>query len=171
MNNASRFRIRQAEPADAPIIGWHRARMFAEMGDVPTEQHFEALRAAAERWCARTLVSGEYVGWLASPVDAADRIVGGAGVHVRYVAPHPLKRAGGAVDIAAESRHALVLNVFTEPEWRRHGIALLLMDRIVEWARAERIVRVVLHASPAGRKVYERSGFVSTNEMRYGGDL
>jgi GNAT superfamily N-acetyltransferase len=64
-----------------------------------------------------------------------------------------------------------VLNVFTEPEWRRRGAAVLLMERIVEWARAERIVRVVLHASPLGRPVYERAGFVPTNEMRYGGDL
>lgn len=170
MNEAAQFAIRRAETRDAPIIGWHRARMFQEMGDVPNEQ-FEPLRAAAEDWSARTIASAEYVGWLASPADDVERVIAGAGVQIRHVAPHPLKRASGAIEVAAGSRHAIVLNVFTEPEWRRRGVAMLLMDRIIEWARAERIVRLVLHASAAGRPVYERTGFVPTNEMRYGGEL
>ena len=164
------FIIRRARAEDAAIIGWHRARMFQDMADVPNDL-FEPLRVAAERWNARTLESGEYVGWLAAPADAADRIIAGAGVQIRHVAPHPLKRSSGAIEVAAESRHAIVLNVFTEPEWRRRGVAMLLMDQIIEWARAERIVRLVLHASADGRPVYERAGFVPTNEMRYGGNL
>ncbi len=170
MSNAANFTIREADAADAAIIGRHRARMFQEMGDVPDEQ-FEILRDASERWTVGALASGEYVGWLASPADDAERVIAGAGVHIRHVAPHPLRRTSGAITMSANSRHALVLNVFTEPEWRGRGAATLLMERLIEWARAERIVRVVLHASPAGRPVYERTGFVPTNEMRYGGDL
>ena len=166
----AQFTLRRAEAADAAIIGCHRARMFLEMGDLPDDR-FEQLREAAERWTTRALASGEYVGWLASPAAEPDNVIAGAGVHLRHVAPHPLTRASGAVEVAAESRHALVLNVFTEPEWRRQGVARQLMEQIVGWAREERIVRLVLHASPAGRSVYEQAGFVPTNEMRYGGSL
>ena len=42
---------------------------------------------------------------------------------------------------------------------------------MVDWARTERLDRLVLHASKEGRAVYERFGFVATNEMRFGGDL
>jgi GNAT superfamily N-acetyltransferase len=70
-----------------------------------------------------------------------------------------------------QGRHALVVNVFTEPAWRRRGIAELLMRRLLAWAREERLDRVVLHASAEGRPLYERLGFVSTNEMRLAEDL
>jgi GNAT superfamily N-acetyltransferase len=67
----------------------------------------------------------------------------------------------------AEGRHAIVLNVWTEPRWRRQGVAESLMEAVLGWARAERLDRLVLHASEAGRPLYERLGFVRTNEMRY----
>ena len=41
------------------------------------------------------------------------------------------------------------------------------MERLIDWARAERLDRLVLHASDEGRVVYERLGFVQTNEMRF----
>jgi GNAT superfamily N-acetyltransferase len=47
---------------------------------------------------------------------------------------------------------------------------VLLLQRIIDWARAERLDRLVLHASEAGRSLYERLGFVGTNEMRLAGE-
>jgi GNAT superfamily N-acetyltransferase len=71
----------------------------------------------------------------------------------------------------AEGRHAIVLNVFTEPAWRRQGVGELLMREILEWAAQERLDRLVLHASREGRALYERLGFVATNEMRFAGSF
>jgi GNAT superfamily N-acetyltransferase len=69
--------------------------------------------------------------------------------------------------VIAEGRHAIVLNVWTEPNWRRRGLATLLIEEILAWARTERLDRLVLHASDEGRSVYERLGFIQTNEMRF----
>jgi predicted GNAT family acetyltransferase len=69
--------------------------------------------------------------------------------------------------VIAEGRHAIVLNVWTEPNWRRRGLATLLIKEILAWARTERLDRLVLHASDEGRSVYERLGFIQTNEMRF----
>ena len=69
----------------------------------------------------------------------------------------------------AEGRHAIIINVFTEPEWRRRGIAKLLLEQIIAWARTERLDRLVLHASDEGRLLYEKMGFVQTSEMRFSG--
>lgn len=44
------------------------------------------------------------------------------------------------------------------------------MRHILDWARQERLDRLVLHASDDGRPLYERLGFAATNEMRYRGE-
>ncbi|MGH7561050.1 MAG: GNAT family N-acetyltransferase [Gemmatimonadales bacterium] len=92
---------------------------------------------------------------------------GGAGVQLRRVLAFP----GTDGARVAKGRQALVLNVYTEPPWRRRGIARALMQRIIEWARAEQVDGLVLHAAPDGRVLYEELGFVATNEMRYTGTL
>src|SRR6266446_2358599 len=155
--------LRRATPADAATIGWHRARMFQEMGDVPPHL-FEEFWARSRDRLPEQLTTGEYVGWLASAKEEPDKIIAGAGVQLRHVLPHPLTSQSGEVAIA-EGRHAIILNVFTEPEWRRHGVATLLVQRIIEWSREQRLDRLVLHASAEGRALYERLGFIATNEM------
>ena len=162
------FTIRPATVDDADIIAEHRARMFDEMGQV-SPQAFETLRAKSRERLLDLMTRGEYVGWLAIPAQGRNIIAGGAGVQLREVLPHPLARANGE-DKIAEGRHAIILNVFTEPKWRRQGVAGLLLQRIIEWARAEQLDRLVLHASEAGRGLYERLGFVGTSEMRFTGN-
>jgi GNAT superfamily N-acetyltransferase len=160
-----RFEIRLAEVSDAALIASHRAGMFQEMGLVP-ESLFETYRARCEARILEMLQSGEYIGWLARPNEWHDTIVAGVGVQLRRVLPHPVGEPGGEIAIA-EGHHAIVINVFTEPDWRRRGLATLLMKQIIDWARAERLDRLVLHASDEGRVVYERLGFIQTNEMRF----
>ena len=50
--------------------------------------------------------------------------------------------------------------------WRRRGLGELMLREVLAWARAERLDRLVLHASDAGRHLYERPGLAATNEMR-----
>lgn len=162
------FFVRRARVEDAPVIAWHRARMFEDMGMV-SPVTFDALLNEARLWTERALASGEYVGWLGTPKDQPELIAGGAGVQLRQVAPHPFRppREG----VVAKGKHAIVLNVFTEPEWRRRGLARLLMEEILRWARAERLDQLVLHASDEARRLYEMMGFVATTEMRFAGEL
>ena len=159
------FDIRLANVSDAEIIARHRVGMFHDMGLVP-DYLFESYRAQCETRLREQLASGEYIGWLAHPVALPDKIVAGVGVQLRRTLPHPVGEPGGEIAIA-EGRHAIVINVFTEPAWRRRGLATLLMERLIAWARAERLDRLVLHASDEGRVVYERLGFIQTNEMRF----
>lgn len=162
------FTIRPATVEDADTIAEHRARMFDEMGQV-SPQAFETLRAKSREGLLDLMTRGKYMGWLAIPARDSNIIAGGAGVQLREVLPHPLTGANGE-DKIAEGRHAIILNVFTEPQWRRQGVAVLLLQRIIEWARAEQLDRLVLHASEAGRGLYERLGFVRTSEMRFTGN-
>jgi GNAT superfamily N-acetyltransferase len=164
----AQFSIRRAGVEDAAVISRHRARMFQDMGEI-SEKMFDDFLEASRAWTERALASGEYIGWFAIPKTQPDVIVAGAGVQRRQVPPHPFRPSkNGAF---AKGRHAIVLNVFTEPEWRRRGVAVLLMQEIMRWARAEKLDQVVLHASAQARSLYERMEFIATNEMRFGGEL
>jgi GNAT superfamily N-acetyltransferase len=162
----SSFLVRRARVEDAPIIAWHRARMFQDMGEL-SSVIFDNFLGEARVWLEPALASGEYIGWLGVPKDKPDVIACGAGVQRRQVSPHPSRSPndGGF----AKGKHAIVLNVFTEPEWRRRGLARLLIEEVLRWARTERLDRLVLHASNDSRALYEQMGFVPTNEMRYEG--
>ena len=138
--------------------------MFQDMGMVPDDL-FQSFRARSAARVRLSLASGEYIGWLVPHAENAQKIIAGAGVMLREIPPIPLPRASGAT-IVYEGGQALIVNVFTEPEWRRRGIARLLMERIIAWCREQRIESVVLHASEHGRALYEQLGFAQTNEMR-----
>ena len=160
------FLIRRAGVEDAAVIARHRAGMFHDMGEI-SDDAYPRFLAASQEWTERSLTSGEYIGWLAVPKNQTDLVVAGAGVQLRQVAPHP---SGDGKEFA-KGRHAIVINVFTEPEWRKRGAANLLMEEILRWARTEKPDRLVLHASDQARSLYERMGFTATNEMRFAGDL
>jgi GNAT superfamily N-acetyltransferase len=64
-----------------------------------------------------------------------------------------------------------ILNVYTCPQSRRKGLARKLTERAIEWCRANRVGTVILHASDAGRPLYQSMGFVPSNEMRLAENL
>jgi GNAT superfamily N-acetyltransferase len=158
------FAIRLATAADLELISWHRAQMFRDMGELPPEL-FDSFRTQSLETLKRMFDDGTYVGWLGSPKNGPERIVAGAGVQLRKVSPHPQPKANREIAIVS-GLQASIQNVYTEPEWRRRGLAALLIKRIIDWAREQGIESVVLHASQEGRGVYDRLGFVATTEMR-----
>jgi len=73
--------------------------------------------------------------------------------------PHPLHPEG--------NQRAYLLNVFVEPEFRKRGLAHLLIELCLAEAHRRGIRVVTLHASDAGRSVYEKFGFHATSEMMF----
>jgi GNAT superfamily N-acetyltransferase len=159
------FRVRRATVQDAEVIAWHRARMFQDMGEVSGDA-FETLRAKARARLEEWLERGDYVGWLASPGDKPEIIVAGAGVQLQPILPRPRRDS-----TIGEGRQGTIVNVFTEPEWRRRGVAGLLMKEIIAWSKTAHLDRLLLHASEEGRLLYEKLGFIAGNEMRFASDF
>src|SRR5215475_13668279 len=158
------FHIRRATAQDVDIISWHRARMFQDMGDVSVDA-FEILRRKARTRLEQWINNETYVGWLATPANQPEMIVAGAGIQLQPVLPRPLD-----VSTIGEGLQATIVNVFTDPQWRRRGVAALLLKEIITWCKNEKVDRLVLHASDEGRSIYERLGFIISNEMRFVGD-
>jgi GNAT superfamily N-acetyltransferase len=156
-------RIRLANVDDVAVIARHRVRMFGDMGTLPPDQA-PVMTERTIRYLERAIPAGEYVGWLAVEGDRKESVAGGAGLQRRTVLPFPTADAG--VPGVGDGREAIVINVYTEPEFRRLGLARRLMEVLIAWSREAGIERVALHASPYGRSLYESLGFVTTNEMR-----
>jgi GNAT superfamily N-acetyltransferase len=148
------FRIRPATLDDLSHILRHRRLMFRDMGS-GTDVELDAVVVAAESFFRNALPRGEYRGWLALTEDG--RVAAGAGI---TIVPWP----GAPCDPVA--RRGWIQNVYTEPEFRRHGLARRLMETVVDWCRTEGFYTVSLHASHEGRSLYESMGFRDTNEMR-----
>lgn len=135
--------------------------MFRDMGQLAVSLE-QQLEGATESFLREAMPRAEYLAWIAED-DASPPIpIGGAGVQLRPILPRP--RAGGeGLELGPE---AIILNVYVERPWRRRGVADALMRTLLNALAARGIRRIVLHASTDGRRLYERLGFVQTNEMR-----
>lgn len=63
-------------------------------------------------------------------------------------------------------RVGYIFGVRVEPAYRGGGIATRLTRACIDFLREIECAQIRLHASDAGRPIYERLGFVPTNEMR-----
>lgn len=155
------YTIRSARVSDAAVVARHRVAMFRDMGQVPTVELGAELLKASTSALAALLREGSYVGYLAVGLD--QEVIGGAGVHVRPQLPR-ISRDGTYV---ASRPVPLLVNVYTEPQWRQRGVARALVVTLMRWAEEEGADQMVLHASDAGRPLYASLGFAATNEMRW----
>jgi GNAT superfamily N-acetyltransferase len=146
--------IRQAAPSESAIILHHRRSMFRDMGE-GTPGQLDRMMEVATPWLARALADGSYRHWLA--LDASGRVAGGGGV---MLSPWPANPKDPC------TQRAVILNVYTEAEFRKQGVARRVMLAILDWVKAQGLRTVNLHASAAGRPLYEKLGFEPTNEMR-----
>ena len=146
--------IRPATIADAESIAAHRRAMFYEMG-YRDAAALDAMVAAFLPWLRQRLTAGEYRAWLVLSADGA--IIAGLGLWLMDWPPHM---------IGPGAPRGNILNVYTEPAFRRQGIARQLMNVALDWCRANQVRAVILHASKDGQKLYEELDFKPTNEMR-----
>jgi GNAT superfamily N-acetyltransferase len=146
--------IRTATPEDLETILYQRMAMFRAMG-FQEPAVLASIRRDSIEYLRDALNQGTYRGWFA--VTGSGAVVAGCGV---LIAAWP----GGPWD--GQARRAWVLNVYSEPAYRRRGLARRLMQVAIEWARSEGFRILSLHASREGRPLYQSLGFEPTNEMR-----
>lgn len=148
------IRIREASQVDLETILHHRRSMFRDMAE-GTVDELDRMVEVARPWLKKALADGSYQHWLA--IDGGGRVAGGGGI---LLSPWPANPHDPCTE------RAIILNVYTEPDFRRRGIARQVMQAILAWVQARGLRSVNLHASPEGRHLYEALGFAQTNEMR-----
>jgi len=134
--------------------------MFRDMGRPLDERTADELAEATIAYLAEAMPRGEYLACVAE--DPASAIIGGVGAQLRRILPRVVDEGSG-LELGPE---AIVVNVYVRSDWRRRGVAGALMRMLLEELAGRGVRRIVLHASSEGRRLYERLGFVQTNEMR-----
>ena len=127
--------------------------MFAEAG-LGSPDELEAMNRQFRPWVERMMTSGRYVGWI---VEEGSEAAASAGFFELDWPPHPFDPAGTA--------RGYLLNFWVEPAYRRRGLARALVREALAESKRRGLRVTTLHASPAGRLVYENEGFRNSVEM------
>ena len=114
------------------------------------------LRAALQDFYHKHMADGSFVSWLAMD---GEKIVGTSGMSFVERPPYFTCPTG---------KLGLLSSMYTDPEYRRMGIAKELLHRVVEEARANGCGTVHITASDMGVKLYTAYGFKHNgNFMQY----
>lgn len=113
------------------------------------------LRPHLESYYKRHLADGTFVSWLA--VDGG-KIIGTSGMSIVEKPPYFSCPSG---------RLGLLSSMFTDPEYRRRGIAKKLLSMVVEEARSAGCGAVHITASDMGVLLYTDFGFRKNNNFMY----
>jgi GNAT superfamily N-acetyltransferase len=145
--------IREATVTDLATIIRHRRGMFSD-ADFCDDNALDAMEATSAAVIKAGLADGSYRAWLA---EVNGTVVAGGGL---VIVGHP------SAPHDPNPYRAWILNMYTEPQYRHHGFAKAIVETIIGWCRTQGFASVSLHASDAGRHLYEVLGFIPTNEMR-----
>ena len=114
------------------------------------------LESALMDFYKRNLAAGTYVSWLAFD---GDKIVGTSGMSFAEKPPYFTCPTG---------RLGILSSMYTDPDYRRMGIASNLLDRVVKEAKDYGCGTIYITASDVGVKLYEAYGFRHNgNFMQY----
>lgn len=151
------IQYRKLTKEDLSIFIEMRIRQLREEG---AKEEFD-LHPALEDYYLRHMADGTFVSWLAVDLDQPEdkQIIGTSGMSFVEKPPYfgcPSGRIG------------LLSSMFTNPNYRRMGIAKELLSRVVEEARNYGCGTVQITASDMGVKLYKAFGFVhNENFMQY----
>ncbi|MCB2186815.1 MAG: GNAT family N-acetyltransferase [Deltaproteobacteria bacterium] len=148
--------LRPASPGDLALLVGHHVAMFREIWEqrgqaLPPERE-DALGQAYAAKLGAELTQGVCQAWL---IEEGGQGIASGAVSWLSLTPNPL-------DLA--SRVGYLHSIYTAPAHRNRQCAQRLVQRLLEECRRQGVRRVLLHASPAGRPVYEKFGFASAPE-------
>lgn len=145
---------RRAVDADLPVCAQFWLDMFEEIGMIHRRDMASGWEGRFVEYLSRRIARREAQYALA--LDAG-RIVGTAGALV----------LDGYPNVIHGVRVGYIFGVRVEPGYRGQGVATDLTQDAMAFLKSIGCNRIKLHASNAGRSIYEGLGFVASNEMQY----
>jgi GNAT superfamily N-acetyltransferase len=152
------FVLRLATVDDIPVLISHRRKMFEDMdalkGVTRDRAGFDAMDAAYAVLLRYEIPAGSTQAWV---IEGSGQIAASGALKFADWLPRPDGQRRGLV---------YVHSVYTEPAYRRSGLARRILTAMIDYCRENGWPRLTLHASDMGRGLYEDLGFKPTNEMR-----
>ena len=148
--------VRAATLVDAPTLAELRWE-FRAGRDRAVEGH-DAFVERCAAWMRRELAGDRWRAWIAvrKGHDGPDElIVGQVWINLLQKVPNP---------IGERERHAYLSNLYAQPA-ERGGVGTALLQKAIEWARANGVDRIVLWPSPKSVTLYRRHGFTRDGDV------
>ena len=149
--------LREATEGDIPRLGVHHRKMFEEIWEKEGESIVPSVGKKMERAYAKKLkqelTDGSCKAWV---IESENKIVASGAITIASLVPTP-KDLSSSV--------AYLHSMYTEKQYRNNNFANLIVERAIRFCRDNRIKRVFLNASEAGRPIYEKLGFRAAPEM------
>jgi GNAT superfamily N-acetyltransferase len=152
MTMSSAGPLRAATVDDGPQL----LRLWALLSDEVASAGDRPWLSNARAWFARLVGEPSLAHFPVVATDDGEILATAIGT-LELGVPNPQSPRGRTVRLA---------NVISLPGHRGMGYATLIVRDVVEWARSIEADRVDLSATPEGRRIYERAGFVLTSAPR-----
>ena len=141
------MRIRRAGAHDLVVVGRMRLAFLADHRGVDAASFTAEFAARTRRFVEQRQHAGNLSSWLA---EDGGRCVGVVSMLLVDMPPRPDD---------PRTRDGYVLNLYVEPARRGRGIGRELFEACIGSAPGTGLRRIFLHATDAGRPLYEEAGF------------
>lgn len=139
---------RRASLKDLELLTDTRVEILRAVNGLGPEVDMSEVRRQSRRYYQEALPAGRHTAYLAFD---GDRFMGAGGISYFQVMPNFHNPSG---------QKGYIMNIYTDPAYRRRGVARRTLDLLIQDARDRGVTAVSLEASDMGRPLYEAYGFV-----------
>ena len=132
---------------DLDLLTSSRIEVLRAANKLDSSVDMSEVEASSREYYKRALADGTHTAIL---VMDGDSFVGAGGMSYYEVMPTYHNPSG---------KKAYVMNMYTNPNYRRQGIALKTLDMLVKDAKKHGITQISLEATDMGKPLYEKYGF------------
>lgn len=143
----SKVNVRKVEQADVSTMADYRIDYLKELQGDRTEAFKQELKAELVKYFSESIASGTFLAFQAEYKNTV--ISFGAMI---------IKRIPGDFD-KTSYLEGDILNMYTIPEARRHGVSSLILAALLSEAKLHGLSKVSLHTTQEGESLYRKFGF------------
>lgn len=146
------YTYRRASLEDINVLSKTRIQVLRAANDLSEDVDMSFVEQQSREYYAESLPKGMHIAYL---VYDGERFIGAGGASIFRVMPTFHNPTG---------MKAYIMNMYTDPYYRRQGIAIHVLDLLVKEIKEKGIDHISLEATAAGRPLYEKYGFVRMDD-------
>ena len=146
------IQYRKASIEDLEFLTEIRIRVLRAANGLEEDADLSEVKRQTHAYYRQALQDGSHTSYL---VFDGERLAGAGGVSYYTVMPTCHNPSG---------KKAYIMNMYTEPKYRRKGIAFRTLELLVADAKEKGITAISLEAAKMGRPLYEKFGFIKMND-------
>lgn len=151
-DHIERFEYKKATMKDVDELVRTRIIVLRAANKLSDDVDMSLVEKESYAYYRHALKTGEHIAYL---VYDNGKFIGAGGVSFYQVMPTYHNPTG---------KKAYIMNMYTNPEYRRQGIVYHTLDLLIKDARKQGISQIALEATDMGRPLYERYGFIKMED-------